>query len=77
MVVVVVVVGRGQICRVNIQKFSKVATRTGVGNPPILRTDASPLDEEWIQRLKEEYHCLIHYVKMGKELGNDWFRYNY
>lgn len=33
-----------------------------------------PSDENWIDRLKEEYQALIQYVKMNKEADNDWFK---
>jgi len=41
---------------------------------PLLTVNAGPRDgDAWVQRLKEEYTCLIAFVKQNKETDNDWF----
>jgi len=49
-------------------------TRATVSKIPLLTVNAGPRDgDKWIERLKEEYTALIHYIKMNKESDNDWF----
>ena len=41
---------------------------------PLINTNAGPNDENWIDRLKEEYLALIKYVEANKKEDNDWFK---
>jgi ufm1-conjugating enzyme 1 len=41
---------------------------------PLLKTNAGPKDENWPDRLKEEYLALIEYVKLNQEEDNEWFQ---
>ncbi|CAK8676471.1 ubiquitin-fold modifier-conjugating enzyme 1 [Clavelina lepadiformis] len=50
-------------------------TKKTLSNIPLLKTKAGPRDQnEWVNRLKEEYKALIAYVENNKENDNDWFR---
>jgi ufm1-conjugating enzyme 1 len=50
-------------------------TKTLVHKLDLLRTRAGPTDAHqlWMDRLKEEFSALIHYVQLNKSEGNDWF----
>lgn len=51
------------------------ATKNILQKIPLLTIKAGPRDQEtWIARLKEEYARLIEYIKINKEMDNDWFR---
>ena len=45
-----------------------------LASAPLLTVNASPRDEQWPARLKEEYTSLIKYISRCKEKGNDWFK---
>ncbi|GBG29415.1 Ubiquitin-fold modifier-conjugating enzyme 1 [Hondaea fermentalgiana] len=51
------------------------STRQTVRKLPLLKARAGPRDAQdvWKERLKEEYVCLIEYVKINKERDSDWF----
>uniref|UniRef100_A0A2P2HWK6 Ubiquitin-fold modifier-conjugating enzyme 1 n=1 Tax=Hirondellea gigas TaxID=1518452 RepID=A0A2P2HWK6_9CRUS len=50
-------------------------TKKTLSSIPLLKTKAGPRDkDQWVNRLKEEYHALIKYVEMNKSQDNDWFR---
>ncbi|KAM6155727.1 LOW QUALITY PROTEIN: uncharacterized protein C22orf31 homolog [Rhynchocyon petersi] len=44
-----------------------------VSEIPVLKTNAGPDRELWVQRFKEEYQCLIQYVE-NKSADKGWFR---
>jgi len=51
------------------------ATKTILQKIPLLTVKAGPRDgDEWMARLKEEYSRLIEYIRINKEMDNDWFR---
>ena len=41
---------------------------------PILTINAGPGDENWSERLKEEYRSLISYIKANKANDRQWFK---
>ncbi|CAI5523943.1 unnamed protein product [Closterium sp. NIES-64] len=49
-------------------------TKSTVQKIPLLTVKAGPRDDQWKQRLKEEFQALIEYVKMNKARDNDWFQ---
>ena len=50
------------------------STKSTLSKIPLCTVKAGPRDGDlWVQRLKEEYRALIHYVKINKEAGNSWF----
>ena len=50
------------------------SAKPALGSAPLLTVNASPSDENWPARLKEEYTSLIQYVSKNKENGSDWFK---
>ncbi|KAG2483046.1 hypothetical protein HYH03_018075 [Edaphochlamys debaryana] len=49
-------------------------TRDTVKKIPFLTEKAGPRDKQkWQDRLKQELHALITYIKMNKESDTDWF----
>ncbi|PNH09012.1 Ubiquitin-fold modifier-conjugating enzyme 1 [Tetrabaena socialis] len=49
-------------------------TRETVKKIPFLTEKAGPRDKQkWPDRLKQELHALITYIKMNKESDTDWF----
>eukprot|EP00054_Salpingoeca_dolichothecata_P037254 m.10306 g.10306 ORF g.10306 m.10306 type:complete len:171 (+) comp7385_c0_seq2:27-539(+) len=50
------------------------STKKTLAAIPLHKVKAGPRDENWPDRLKEEYVALIKYVQNNKEADNDWFR---
>ena len=55
-------------------KSKKDSEKRSTVSAPLLTINASPRDEDWPARLKEEYTSLIQYISKNKEDGNDWFK---
>ena len=53
--------------------MSKAREEKLIANIPKLSINAGPDDDEWTDRLMEEYTALISYVEHNKENDNDWF----
>lgn len=50
------------------------STKSTVQKIPLLSVRAGPRDgAKWLERLKQELNALIKYVKINKQMDNDWF----
>ncbi|KAF7638338.1 Ubiquitin-fold modifier-conjugating enzyme 1 [Meloidogyne graminicola] len=50
-------------------------TKKDLKRIPLLKSNAGPRDGPlWLERLKEEYNCLITFINNNKENDSDWFR---
>uniref|UniRef100_A0A1I8BE08 Ubiquitin-fold modifier-conjugating enzyme 1 n=1 Tax=Meloidogyne hapla TaxID=6305 RepID=A0A1I8BE08_MELHA len=51
------------------------STKKTLKQIPLLKSNAGPRDGSlWLERLKEEYNCLITFINNNKANDSDWFR---
>lgn len=50
------------------------STKKSLKQIPLLKVNAGPRDNLWLDRLKEEYETLITFINNNKSNDNDWFR---